>query len=364
MTAQRIDAEITGSVHIIGSGLLGASIGLALRLKNIPVTLADTSPTALALAVDYGAGVAVTQADSHPQLVIAATPPEHTAEVVAAALKKYPGAVVTDVASVKLAPLQRLQELGADLSRYVGSHPMAGRERGSAIMARADLFVARPWVVCAEERTDPAALQLVRNLALAVSAVPTEWRAADHDSAVAAVSHLPQVVASLTAAQLVKTAQQNLALAGSGLRDTVRIASSDPELWVQILTANSAPVVSLLEGLQHDLGEIIAALKNGNAAGARGKLAATLAAGGAGAARIPGKHGGSNRFALLSVIIADKPGQLAKLFTDLEELKVNMEDIRLEHSPGAQIGFAEISVLPELRDDAVAGLEARGWRIV
>ncbi|MBT1018384.1 prephenate dehydrogenase [Canibacter sp. lx-72] len=359
-----MNKQFSGVVHIVGAGLLGASIGLALTVKNTRVTLADVSPTALALAADYGAGTPRQDGDPLPQLVVVATPPEYTAEAVLAALREFPKAIVSDVASVKQLPLAQLRAAGADLARYIGSHPMAGRERGGAIRARADLFTARPWVVCAHELAAASALRLVESLALTLGAVPVRWDPAAHDSAVAAVSHLPQIIASLTAAQLLDVPRENLQLAGQGLRDTVRIASGDPLLWTQILTANSEPIVALLEGVQRDLAGLLDALRDPEARGARRQIATLLAAGGDGASRIPGKHGTSNTFEQLTVIIDDRPGQLAQLFTDLEELEINMEDMRLEHSPGAQIGFIEICVLPEAKERAVAGLTARSWRIV
>ena len=92
-------------------------------------------------------------------------------------------------------------------------------------------------------------------------------------------------------------------------------------------------------------------------------LAETLAAGNSGVARLPGKHGNSARFAQILVIIDDQPGQLARLLTDIGELGVNMEDLRLEHSPGAEIGFAEVSVVPDVEESLIAALEKRGWRI-
>ena len=122
------DRRLQGPVRIVGAGLLGSSIGLALRAKGVDVILDDSSPSTVRLAVDYGAGRHAADGDA-PELIVVAVPPDVTARIVAAELAAYPDALVTDVASVKLAPLDELRELGADLSRYIGSHPMAGRER-------------------------------------------------------------------------------------------------------------------------------------------------------------------------------------------------------------------------------------------
>jgi len=326
------------------------------------VTLEDVSPTTVALAADYGAGRARAAGDPAPNLVIVATPPDVVADVVERALATYPDAVVTDVASIKLAPFEALSARGVDLTNYVGSHPMAGRERGGAIMARADLFAARPWVICRDEETPAAALSLVEAVALELGATPLEMTPQQHDAAVGLVSHLPQTVSSLLAARLLDANEQHIGLAGQGLRDTTRIASSDPELWVQILSANRLPVIEGLEALQADLTLLLEALRDPEQQGARRRIADLLAAGNRGVARIPGKHGGSERFVTLTVLIDDRPGQLAALLTELGELGINMEDLRLEHSPGAQIGFAEIAVLPEVAERAISDLKERGWR--
>lgn len=356
--ASRVDQQ----VHVIGAGLLGASVGLGLREHGVDVTLEDASPTTVALAVDYGAGRLRRPEDPDPALVIVATPPDVTADVVERALREYPDSVVTDVASVKLAPFLELQRRGVDLTNYVGSHPMAGRERGGAIMARADLFTARPWVICRDEETPPEALALVESVALELGATPIEMTPHEHDAAVGLVSHLPQAVASLLAGRLLSASEQAIGLSGQGLRDTTRIASSQPELWVQILGANREPVVQALEAFRNDLDDFTEALRAPDAPGARRRLADLLAAGNRGVARIPGKHGSSERFVTITVLVDDRPGQLAGLLTELGDLGINMEDLRLEHSPGAQIGFAEIAVLPEVAEQAITDLTERGWR--
>ena len=354
--------RVNGPVHIMGTGLLGASIGMGLRDRDIEVTLEDASPTALALAADYGAGVPRVSTDPEPKLVVVATPPDVTADVVERALRTFPNSVVTDVASVKLAPFQELTRRGLDLEKYIGSHPMAGRERGGAVMARTDLFVGRPWVICRDHETASVDLAQIDALALDLGAVPIEMTPEEHDASVGLVSHVPQVVASALAARLRGATEAAMGLAGQGLRDATRIASSDPELWVQILAANTQAIVPQLEGLRDDLGEFVEALKRSDEPGSKRKIANLMAAGNAGVSRIPGKPGTDARFTTLTVIIDDRPGQLARMLTDLGDLGVNMEDLKLEHSPGAQIGFAQIAVLPEVAQSTMSGLSERGWR--
>jgi prephenate dehydrogenase len=359
-----VTARTVGPVRVVGTGLLGASIGLALTNLGVDVILSDVSPSAVRLAIDYGAGRAAAPGDA-PALIVVCVPPDLVASIVATELAAYPGALVTDVASVKLAPLGELRDLGADVSRYVGSHPMAGRERGGAVSARRDLFVGRPWVVANHEGIADrrAADSAIEALALDLGAVPVEMDAAEHDRSVALVSHVPQVIASLLAARLSEASEAAVELAGQGLRDTTRIASSNPELWVQILGANAEPVVGILERYRADLDEVIAALDSPDAPGARRAVAEALASGNTGVARIPGKHGQAKHFAQFIVMVDDKPGELARLLTEIGDSGVNMEDLRLEHSPGAQVGLAEISVLPEVEQHLIGELQARGWKI-
>ncbi|MFT4029441.1 MAG: prephenate dehydrogenase [Protaetiibacter sp.] len=359
MTDRRLDTQL----RIVGSGLLGASIGLGLSAKGADVIVDDASPATRALAIAYGAGRAPAEDDS-PGLIVVAVPPDVVAEVVARELERYPDALVTDVASVKLAPLTELRERGAELSRYLGSHPMAGRERGGAVSARADLFVGRPWILAGHPGISYRRGAPIEQLALDLGAVPIRMDAAEHDASVALVSHAPQLVASLLASRLRDGSAAALALSGQGLRDTTRIAGSNPELWVQILGANAAGVAAVLRPLRDELDAVIAALEDPEAPASRRALAEALVAGNDGVARIPGKHGQDKRYTALVVKIDDRPGQLARLLTEIGEEGVNMEDLRLEHSPETKVGFAEISVVPEAAHALATALEERGWTLM
>jgi prephenate dehydrogenase len=358
MTAARTRAQ----VRIVGTGLLGTSIGLALREGGVDVVLANRSPAALRLAIDYGAGRAAADDDA-PGIIIVAVSPDSTAGIVAMELAAHPDALVTDVASVKAGILAELRGSGADVARYLGSHPMAGRERGGAVSARADLFLGRPWVIAPHDLTTPEQVRLLEDLAIDLGAAPVRLDPDEHDRAVALVSHVPQLVASLLAARLQGATETAVGLAGQGLRDTTRIAASDPELWTQILTANAAPTGTVLRDLRDDLDAVIRALAEPEAVGAARRIAETIAAGNAGVARIPGKHGQDKRFSSIVVRVQDRPGELARLLAEIGEEGVNIEDLRLEHSPGALVGFAEIAVLPELAHRLAEALSARGWEL-
>ncbi|MBB2902744.1 prephenate dehydrogenase [Kineococcus radiotolerans] len=360
-------ARTTGTVRVVGTGLLGTSAALALTLRGVDVVLVDPSPTAVALARDLGAGRFPAAGDD-PRLVLVAAPPDVVADVVAAELTAFPDAVVTDVASVKGGPLAALTARGADLSRYVGSHPMAGRERSGAVSARTDLFAGRPWVVAAHALAAPAAVRAVHDLATDCGGVPVTMGAAEHDAAVAVVSHAPQVAASLVAARLREASEPAVALAGQGLRDVTRIAGSDPTLWAQILAGNAAPVADVLEDLRRDLDDVVAALRalarDPAAPGARGRLARVIADGGAGRDRIPGKHGSApTAYATVVVVVPDRPGALAGLLTDVDAAGVNLEDLRLEHSEGQAVALAAVDVLPAAAGPLAEALRGRGWTV-
>jgi prephenate dehydrogenase len=297
--------------------------------------------------------------------VVVAAPPDVTADVVAGALADYPDSVVVDIASVKAAILAELHGRGADLARYVGTHPMAGREKSGPVAARGELFTSMPWVVCPGPESSPAAVQIARSLATDLGAVVSQFTADEHDEAVALVSHLPQVMSSLLASRLQGTPLHALSLAGNGLRDVTRIAASDPTLWVQILGGNAGKVVEILYGVREDLNRLIGTLEEPLAPGARLDLAQLISEGNAGQARIPGKHGGPPQaYAWLTVLVDDRPGQIAKLLTEIGEIGVNVEDLRLDHSSGQNVGMVELSVLPNMHDHLIEALNDRGWRVL
>ena len=375
------DSHLHGPVLVIGAGLLGASIGLGLSHRGYTVYISDISPTTEAVAEDIGAGTSLralatdwqgkTGADAPdqleltPQLVVVAAPPDVTADLVVRALADYPASFVIDIASVKSGILSAVREAGADVSRYLGTHPMAGREKSGPVAARGELFSARPWVLCDHETVRPELVKVAQQLVTELGSTITHMDVEEHDRTVALISHVPQVMSSLLASRLQDTPLYALGLAGQGLRDTTRIAASDPGLWVQILSANAEPVVQTLYGVREDLERLISTLEAPTAAGARLDIAQLMSEGNSGVSRIPGKHGGSpSAFAQLTVLVDDTPGTLARLLAEIGELGVNLEDLRLEHSPGAQVGMAEISVNPNEHEKLIEDLTSRGWKVV
>ena len=168
----------------------------------------------------------------------------------------------------------------------------------------------------------------------------------------------------MRAGRLVDAKNDDVALAGQGLRDTARSAASDPDLWVQILEANSAEVLSVLQSLSSDRSKVIGALQNVHSENGIAQLRHTLEAGNIGVEKIPGKHGSKHStYAQIVVMIDDKPGELARLLTEVGEIGINLEELKLEHSPSAQIGLVELHVIPEAEASLIADLQMRGWRI-
>ncbi|KQX76320.1 prephenate dehydrogenase [Aeromicrobium sp. Root472D3] len=351
---------LDGPVLVVGCGLIGTSVGLALRSHDVDVVLHDALPGNVEVAVSRGAGRPLDDA-VRPYLVVVAVPPSASGAVVADALARWRDALVTDVTSVKSGIQQAVEGLdGAE--RFAGGHPMAGSERSGPMAASAQLFEGRPWAVTPGPATRSDALDAVVDLALHVGAVPIIMESAAHDRAVALVSHVPQVMSTLTAARLHEAEGNSLALSGAGLRDTTRIAASDSALWRDILGTNRRDVKAVLERVRDDLDRVIGALDADDAADDDDVLASVLESGRRGTALIPGKHGSSaSDVDVVHVQVADRPGELSRLMAHTEEAGVNIEDLRLDHDLGRPVGLAEIAVAAGVGEALVRALTSRGW---
>ncbi|TDD85521.1 prephenate dehydrogenase [Actinomadura rubrisoli] len=352
-------------VVVVGTGLIGTSIALAVRERGAEVLLTDRDPAALAQAVELGAGEPLPDgALREPaDLAVLAVPPAAVAVTLLDAQKRRLATTYTDVASVKALPLAQAAGLGCDLSSFVAGHPLAGSERSGPGAARADLFLGRPWALCPPAGAAPEAVQAVTELARACGAMPVEVEADEHDRAVALVSHAPHVVSAAVAARLTGADDVALGLSGQGVRDVTRIAASDPRLWVGILSANSEPVADVLEAVATDLAVAASLLRDGSDEAAT-HVADLLLRGNAGRSRIPGKHGGDQpAYATVQVVIPDRPGELAMIFQAIGISGVNIEDVTIEHSQGRPLGILEISVVPEAAERLAGELRARGWSV-
>jgi len=342
------------SVRIVGSGLIGTSIGLGLVQQGVSVQMVDADPKAQSLANDLVGGVEVVD----PELVILAMPTSQLSAVIDHENQLNPQSTFIDVGSVKNEVVLHVESISGLSRRFVPTHPMAGREIGGAGSARADLFQGRSWILTPSADLQPQSKDLALKLIAHLGASPIELSATDHDQAVAKISHLPQIAASLIAKQLTGTPAEWMELAGQGLRDTTRIAGSDESLWKEIIYSNRAELEQLLINLQNDVAQMIESLDNPE------KIALLMAQGRAGKALIPGKHGGKAReYWYLPIVIDDKPGQLGAIFNECAAMEVNVEDLNIEHSPGQLSALITLALSENDATKLSNHLAAIGWNV-
>ncbi|WP_406212369.1 prephenate dehydrogenase [Streptomyces decoyicus] len=354
---------------VIGTGLIGTSAALALQSRGVRVFLEDHDQAQALTAAALGAGTA--EAPEGPvDLAIVAVPPAHVAAALADAIRRRVARGYIDVASVKGGPRRELEAMGCELSGYLGTHPMAGKERSGPLAATADLFEGRPWVLTPTRNGDTEVLNLALELVALCRAVPVVMDADAHDRAVALVSHTPQLVSSLVAARLRGADETAVRLCGQGIRDVTRIAASDPAMWIDILSANPGPVADVLGEIAADLDETVRSLRALESAdeekrgGGAGGIEDVLRRGNAGRERVPGKHGAAPAaYEIVAVHIGDQPGELARIFADAGRAGVNIEDVRIEHATGQQAGFIQLMVEPQAVPVLTAELRERGWSI-
>lgn len=352
------------SVQVVGAGLLGTSVALALTRAGWRVWVTDTDPAAVRLAGDLGAGEPG-WAPVDPDVVLLAVPPSALANVMQQVKRLFVHSTVSDLTSIKIEPQLEAERCGL-ADRFVGGHPMAGRERSGAAAAQADLFDARPWALCPSPACDADRVRVVEQLVRDCGADPVRLDAESHDAAVALVSHLPQIAASGVAGLLTGADAVTMVLAGQGLRDTVRIAGSEPSLWSDILRGNAATVAPLVERLAAELAELGAALRAVSDGSSERQVDKTierfLRAGRDGYQAIPGKHGSAPaEYSVVTVVIPDEAGALARLFATVATAGASVEDIQLEHSPGHPVGIIELAVRPDQTTALRAALDRDGW---
>jgi prephenate dehydrogenase len=241
---------------------------------------------------------------------------------------------------------------------------MAGREVSGAAAAREDLLDDRLWIITPQPDTAASHQQVAEQLIVACGAVPVIMSADDHDRAVALVSHAPQVLSSALAGLLLDAPGSHVQIAGQGLRDMTRIAGSNPTLWTEILSTNAQPVTTVLTHLVERLQLVVNALSQAPSETSNEGLEASLAAGVLGRERIPGRHGSRpHDEAMASVMIADRPGELARLFTAAGEAGINLEDVRIEHVLGRPSGLVELIVAPSDLTELVHTLQIAGFDV-
>jgi prephenate dehydrogenase len=378
------------TLHVIGAGLIGTSVALAAARSGWTVTLEDADADRAGHATDLlalasGGGPAagrselgpvetsgeqlpVPPAGAGPALVCVAVPPRLNGLVLVDALRHYVESTVMDVCSIKSSSQADVEASDEDLTRLVWTHPMAGAEGSGPQAARADLFDGRSWIVCttADEGGSPltsGARACVERLIADCGARPLMLSVARHDELLAMTSHLPQLVASALASEVVAAFAPGPAgaaaelpppslLAGPGLLDMTRIAASPSELWAQIAALNRQPVRDGLRLLTGRLQRLEAALDDPTSTAravtdlvddgrsARGVLDRKHA----GAAGGRGDLAPAPDWTWVRATIADVPGTLARVFAVAGELGVNIEDVQVDHAPYASQGLVSVAV--------------------
>ncbi|MFE9120566.1 prephenate dehydrogenase [Streptomyces sp. NPDC007172] len=354
---------------VVGTGLIGTSVALALTRRGVRVHLLDADESAARTAESLGAGVC-RMPDGTVDLAVLAVPPGRVGRVLADKQACGLARSYTDVSSVQAGPQAEVVACGADPARFIGGHPMAGRERSGPLAACATLFEDRPWVLTPCPATNRETLNRALELVALCGATPVLMEAPAHDRAVAVVSHAPHVVAALMAARLIGIEDDASRLAGQGLRDVVRIAGGDPRLWTDILAANAGAVADVLAELADDLSTTVVALRALTSADPADRalgdrlVSGLLARGVEGRAGLPGKHSDVLPVCVpVRVLIGDQPGELARLLAATSELGVNIEDMSIDHSPGSPSGLVELAVTATSATHLAQRLRADGWNV-
>jgi prephenate dehydrogenase len=347
---------------VVGTGLIGTSAALAARAAGYDVWLDDVDADRLAMAVSVGAGLARDGDLSRVDIAVAAVPPRAVASVVHTLITSDVAPTITHLASVQVQPQHEVEARDPECAGFVGSHPIAGRERSGPHHASAELFFQRSWIVCPATHSSAEAVGAVSNLAAACGAVVTVMSAPAHDALLARLSHVPQLVASALAGSLVGLDRPDVALAGTGLRDTSRLADSDAALWAEIVAANPVAVAEALHTVVDPLVALAAVLERSSARDSERAVEALVSRGRKGRDLLAGKHGqAAVRWAAVSVVVPDEPGALARLLVDAADSGVNVEDIRVDHSPGQPLGVVELDVAPAQGESLEHALVERGW---
>lgn len=348
------------SVEVVGGGLIGTSIALKLAKNGVGVRVSDVQPGREKVANSL-LGSSLLATSSSVECVIVATPVDALSTVISEVLQRDAHSIVIDIGSIKtkvihevwtkLAHLPKQREL---LERYVPTHPMAGREVAGPEGARSDLFEGRVWAITPHAAASRTNIALVGELLGELGAMSCELTPEAHDRQVAMTSHLPQLLASL----LASTLHAPLELAGQGLRDMTRLAHSEASMWAPILEGNQDEVLPLLDEIVKSINVLKDKKFN------RESILALMNRGLEGASLVPGKHGGVPRnYGVLSVVIPDRAGQLAALFNHCADGEINIEDLRIEHSPGQETGLITLYVNPGDLSTLNNHLSILGWNV-
>jgi prephenate dehydrogenase len=358
-------------VAVVGTGLVGASLGLALRKFAGVDEVAGYDRDQAELEVAFARGALTEAAPSAAaavagaDLVVLAVPVSVIAAVaaeIAPALR--PGAVLTDVASVKARVVDALQATVPATVHVIGGHPMAGSHETGAAHANAELFVGATYLLTPTTHTDPEAYQRLHGLVSRVGARVLAVSPERHDLLVAVISHLPQLAATtlmnLAASRARDEHAELLLLAAGGFRDATRVAASNPDLWLDICAENRDAIVAVLDEYRERVGALRSILATGDEASLQRMLADAREA----RRSLPGKQTVTGRLVELQVAIPDQPGVIAEITTTISQQGVNIEDIAIEHAPEGGRGTMRLAIIgPANARRAREGLAARGYEV-
>lgn len=334
---------------VLGTGLIGASVGAGLGAAGWKVTGWDPSPDALEGALAMG-GISeiadeVSSAAAGVDLVVLAGPVRAIIRTVG---EISTPALVTDVASVKTPVV----EAAVRLPRFVGGHPMAGRESSGPGAASASMFSGASWILTVDDCGE-ADLTALEEIVVSLGAVPVRMTAAEHDAAMAAVSHVPQVVASALV-NLVADNPDALSLAAGGFRDLTRIALSEPGWWADVLAENRRGVGGLLRALGADLETWAEAIERADVDSVTADLQRARDT----------RRGLAAPVAAVRVLLEDRPGEIARVGHALAETGADVRDLQLRHATRGGGGVLTLSVVPGQETDLTRALQAEGFRTV
>jgi prephenate dehydrogenase len=345
--------------HVVGLGLIGSSLALALREAGWRVTGYDSDSDVVELARSSGV-IADDQPDGRVELIAVATPAGAVAEVAGDFLARFnnPELIVTDVAGVKTAIVQTVTD-----PRFLGGHPMAGSEQRGLKGARSDLFQGCTWVLTPTENTPADVYTRLHSYLRDIGANVVAVSSADHDRLVALASHVPHLLAGALMNQAAEAAREDavlLQLAAGGFRDMTRIAAGDPAIWPDILFENRDAVSAALVALEERLSGLRAALETHD----RSSLERSLTSASLARRQLPGRALSSEDMAYLRVLIADRPGSLARVTMTASEMLVNIYDIEIAHSLEGNRGTLLLAVDALQAERFMSALRAIDFEVV
>jgi prephenate dehydrogenase len=345
------------SALIVGLGLIGGSLAMALRECGWEVAGSDIKPAVLEEAVNHGV-VRAAEPGARYDLIVLAAPSAAIPDLAKSFVEQLNDqGLVTDVAGVKASIAASLND-----PRFLPGHPMAGSEQRGLAGARADLFHGCTWVLTPSEVTPPESYATLHSWLRELGANVIALNAADHDRLVAVASHVPHLVAGALmneAATLARSDGALLQLAAGGFRDMTRISAGDPAIWPDVLFQNREAVIRGLEGVQKRLADFITLLENRD----RDVLVSTLTAAALARRQLPGRIVEVDSLVSLRIPVADRPGVLAQVTTLASELRINIFDIEIAHSVEGQAGILLLSVQESDVLTLVGALEERGHRV-